>query len=93
MKNMKRALRRHQKETKHLKRLKKWVSDISLLHTKDGEWIQNPTWEDVKNNCGVSFKLKTMSTICSCPMCTYDKYDRTEQKKIDKVFLNLDVEE
>jgi hypothetical protein len=93
MKNMKRALRRHQKETKHLKRLKRWASDLTLLQTKDGEWIYNPSWEDVKNNYGVSFKLKTMSTICSCPMCACDKYNRIEQKKIDKMFFKLNVEE
>jgi hypothetical protein len=93
MKNLKRAIRRHQKNVKHIQRLKKWANETDMLRCEDGTYIYNPNWIDVKENWNVSFKLKTMSTVCSCSMCAYLKYNRLEQKKINKMFLELGFNE
>jgi len=50
-------------------------------------------WFEVKENSSTFNKLKTMSTICSCWMCAYGKYDRVEQKKKDRLFLKLGFDE
>lgn len=98
MKNMKRALRRHQKDVKFIKRLKvvayehgNWL--ITSGKTNKKEWIKNPTWEELKSiDCGYIYKLKTMSTTCSCSMCAYPKYDRTKQKKENRMLLKWQLE-
>jgi len=97
MKNFKRALRRHQKNVKHIARLKIWANSIDGLRYKDDDGlevrIRKPNWKDVKEHWKVSNLLKTISTVCSCPMCACDKYHRAEQKKIDKMFLELEMED
>jgi len=96
---MKRALRRHQKDVKFTKRLKMVASEHGSWLVKDKktskkEWVKNPTWKDLKDHSdGYIYKLKTMSTTCSCPMCAYLKYDRNAQKKENKMFLNFGFEE
>ena len=74
------------------KRLKLWASvDYGVLLLQDGDRIYSPTWVDIKEYAKkTSYRLKTMSTICSCEMCSYPKYNRIEQKKEDKMFLGLE---
>ena len=94
MKNMKRALRRHQKHSKFVKRVKHraafnegWL----FINKTTGEKItvNNPSWKDLEqSNDGYIFKLKTISTVCSCDMCSCDKYSRKEQKKINKSIID-----
>ena len=96
---MKRALRRYQKDVKHVHRLKQWANSsftISLVIPSEDDGMsfkENPTWVELKEYGGVSHKLKTMSTICSCSMCACDKYNRVEQKKQDKTSLQLGLED
>ncbi len=82
MKNYKRALRRDQKRTKYIKRLKMfYFSDSWLVNCK--------SWTDVeKEHPVIAYKLKTMSTTCSCEMCAYLKYNRTEFKHKTNKLLN-----
>lgn len=92
MENLRRALRRYQKEVKYIKRLKMCSNSGNNVRfiDNDGQTLINPTWVDLKNNQNSYFyKLKTMSTVCSCSMCAYPKYNRAEQKKIDKMFLEF----
>jgi hypothetical protein len=96
---MKRALRRHQKDVKFTKRLKMAASEHGSWLIKDEKtnkkkWVKNLTWKDLKDvDCSYIHQLKTMSTTCSCSMCSYYKYDRTAQKKENKKFLNFGFEE
>jgi len=92
MKNMKRALRRHQKNVKYIARIKRWASGIDVLYIDKDNRIYNPTWIEIREFDGICKKLKTMSTVCSCSMCAYLKYDRPQQKRINKMFLNLELE-
>ena len=81
MKNMKRALRRHQKHTKFLKRLRSQVhpqENWGEYHKRNKEDIIKEALEG-KDTC--YNKLRSMSTRCSCSMCAYLKYDRKEYRK------------
>jgi hypothetical protein len=93
MKNFKRAFRRHKKNVKHIARLKKYASGFDGIRLKDGEYIYHPNWKDLQKLTSWSNKLKTMSTICSCEMCSGNRYKRIDQKKLDRMFLKLGMEE
>ena len=86
MKNLKRAFRRYKKDILYKKRLKNFSQSIDCLVGKDGKRVYNPTWMDFKE-MNPLHKLKSMATMCSCPMCSCDKYNRMENKKEFKDIL------
>ena len=85
MKNMKRAYRRYKNWTKLKKRIKTWTSGgYNPLNTYDGDYhtIEDFRQEIMKGDY-YTF-LRSTSTPCSCPMCAYDKYKRTQKQYRNK---------
>lgn len=86
MKNMKRALRRHQKHAKFLKRLKKWINPGATLYLPGktaGDFVYKTriqTIEEALEGKCYTF-LRTTGRPCNCEMCTYLKYERQPKHK------------
>lgn len=76
MKNLKRALRRHQWEKKFKKRIKNWFNGC----TKDRQSLIEET---LKGEC-LTF-LRTTGNPCNCYMCSgYNKYVRQQKQYVQK---------
>lgn len=80
MKDTKRALRRHQKETKLVQRINTWIKDLSFRQEESrAEFIakvkrgETHTW------------MRTTSSVCNCYMCSGEhKYKRDQKQYILK---------
>ena len=71
MKNYRRALRRHKKHVKFIKRAKKWFANNS--------WGDYNLQSAIEGKC--STWLRTTGRPCNCYMCTYEKYTRDHKSK------------
>jgi hypothetical protein len=84
---MGRAERRSNEETKYIKRLKAYASTIHEIIDDSGNRIKNPTFKDLMEIQWLK-KKKNHATICSCPLCKDNKFDRKAQKKADNQAIN-----
>lgn len=79
MKNMRRAYRRYKKWVKFKKRVEEWTRGTYILEPETREeWVEEIYKGETHNF------LKTTGKPCSCSMCSYDKYKRTQSQYIQK---------
>ncbi len=85
MKNLKRALRRHQWEVKFKKRIKNWLKDC----TKNKQSLV----EEILKGEICTF-LRTTGNPCNCYCCSgYNKYVRIQKQYTKKAVENFLLEE
>ena len=78
------AYRRHKLYHKWIRRIRKWKDDEDHYYNSEtGKFEQtHPTYKDcMKMKDSFFLKLKDQGTICSCPMCSGEKYNRNDFKK------------
>jgi hypothetical protein len=91
MKNLKRAYRRHKKEVKFLRRLKKWIKpNDRWLGSKEVK-TRLEIIEAAKRGECYTF-LRTTGKACNCFSCTYKKYDREQKQYVLKEIFNTIIE-
>jgi hypothetical protein len=65
---------------KYRNRVERWVANLTIYISRDGEYVYHPKALDVMRDGGQR-KLKHTSTLCSCYCCSgYYKYRRHEVK-------------
>lgn len=81
LKNYKRALRRHQKKVKLVKRVKKWINQKIVYYgwPDDYRTKQQEREAAMRGEC-YTF-LRTTGRPCNCNGCTYLKYEREARHK------------
>lgn len=87
MKNLKRAYRRYKKAV-HLKRRARnyydWSYSLSI-NNKGLSWAEY--WKEVKSG-ETGVWMRHTGKVCSCWMCSYDKYERPQKHEIQRDIID-----
>lgn len=71
---------------KYKKRLARFTAGDKIYIDRNGDWLMNPKLIDlIKDRAYLEFK--NSSVLCSCYMCSYDRYERHLKKREDQRIL------
>lgn len=86
--------RQLQRDKHYIKKLK-WETNCGgrcQFVKDDGTYLNHPTWKDLYDLNWQNI-YKSVNTPCSCPICQGERYNRSKQKRDNRMILNLQIED